>query len=152
MLSLISLLAFHTAQALPLRISSYDKDVSWAKAPTVIICTEQTSYRRAQVAAALSLWDAEYSEITETRRCGYGHKKGTIKITDAAGYDLGRRWALTSESFDSGVDGYNYFFSAIIRTGSSCSSFDILVHEIGHSLGYRHYDRELDIMNSVIEC
>lgn len=152
MLILLSLLTSQVANAMPMRISSYERDVIWSKPPTIIICSEQTVYSREQVEDALEIWGAEYSEIVKNKRCNYSHSKDTIKITDSFGYNLEGKWAITTESFDTGEDGYNYFFSAIIRTGSNCASFNILVHEIGHALGYRHYDRAYDIMNSVIEC
>jgi hypothetical protein len=152
MLILISVLASQAAQAMPMRISSYEKDLIWEDPPTIIICTEQTDYSREQVEEALEIWGAEYSEIIESSRCNYSHRGGTIKITDALGYNLGRAWAVTSESFDTKKDGKNYFFSAIIRMGDKCSSFKILVHEMGHALGYRHYVGVQDIMNPNIEC
>lgn len=152
MLILISMLVSQAAQAMPMRISSYEKDVIWERPPKIVICTEKTVYNRAQVESALSIWNADYDEIIESNRCNYSHSAGTIKITDSQGYDLGRAWAVTSESFDAMSDGRNYFFSAIIRTSNRCTDFNILVHEIGHALGYRHYDEAQDIMNSIIEC
>lgn len=135
-----------------MHIDDYTQDVRWKNPPKVIICTGQTTYSRADVEFALEAWGADYREIVEREGCNRQPRKNAIKITDSEGFDLAGKWATTSELFSTGRDGLDYFYSAVTRIEGSCKKIDILVHEIGHALGYRHYNKSADVMNSVIRC
>jgi len=148
-MNIIFSLLINTANAdFPINKAKYNQPESWERSPIILLCTNQSIYNKQQVSHALSKWDKNYT-IIERSSCNYNLEAGIIKITDGKKINNDKLWALTD---------YKYSNSSIksaivqIKKNTKCKSTDVLIHELGHAIGYEHYNTKHDIMNAKLKC
>ena len=130
------------------------KSYDWSSAPNVIVCKD-SPYKKETVEKAVAIWKKEGIDIgnvyeeTNSNKCDSKEgKKGYIQIY---GYRNGfkkedyfaRTWDWRSRKDRSKFWGAEIEFRPNIKN----SQFKLLVHELGHTLGFKHYEDKYDIMN-----
>lgn len=132
----------------------YKKSYSWYQAPKVIVCKD-SPYNKKTVENAVSIWRKEGISILNVvlennyNQCNStSGKKGYIQIMGYRGSFkqsnyLAYTWDRTYLNNSSRTFGSEIEFANDV----SNNNFNLLVHEIGHALGYEHYNHKYDIMN-----
>lgn len=129
-------------------------DVQWYTIPNVIICKD-SPYSKDTVEKAISIWKKENIKIgnvyleNNNNKCDLqSGKKNYIQI---AGYRKGfnqREYYAFSWKWPYSYSQNSRYSSSIeFAKDTNDKNIKLLVHELGHALGYKHYDNKYDIMN-----
>lgn len=132
----------------------HKKSYAWYQSPKVIVCKD-APYDKKTVEKAVSIWRKEGINISNVLlesnydQCNNtSGKKGYIQI-------MGYRGSFKQSNYLAYTWDRTYLnnssktFSSEIEFASDVSRYNLklLVHELGHALGYNHYDNKYDIMN-----
>ena len=134
-----------------------ERDHTWSSSPDIIICTE-LMMDKAIVVRALSHWEQlghRFREVSMTL-CDsnelYDGWLGAIYfVNPEQNYDF-RKLSNSIISYGVKKSGEtNIVGSAIMLTYYSRRDIRILIHELGHALGYSHYNIPGHLMNPVLQ-
>jgi len=129
-------------------------EMQWNTTPSIIVCSD-SPYTKETVVKAVNIWKREGVKIgdvlleNEQNKCNFiSGKKNFIQIAGYHGnfnqkeyYAFTWDWPIYSGSTQKRSSKIEF------ATDTSRYNLKLLVHELGHTLGYDHYDHKYDIMN-----
>lgn len=138
-----------------IHLSQYETNHRWYKAPDIILCND-APVSIADVEKAKKAWESagrKVGKIKKGQSCSSKYKKGSILIMgDREDLDATRNHAVAIRWYRGGSN-RKIVESAFIEIDLSVSKMSetktnkLLIHELGHALGYGHNKIENDIMN-----
>lgn len=133
--------------------NEYTNNVRWINPPDVIICKNQTVFNEKHVEFAVSKWDKKIGKIYTVDTCDYSIERGSIKIIDAKKIDRNSKWGETEyyfyREYSKNSIEHKVYTGAIVQLDKNVKNVELLVHELGHAFGYKHFNSSHDVMNSV---
>jgi len=152
--SLLFLLATYSNNAyssdLHMNYDAYDHDNYWKMTPEVIICKSQTVFTASQIKYALDVWGEQYTKISIKEKCNYDIEYGKIKIIDGKHLKTEKHWGHTVYIYAEKTINKKIvreYDSALVQLDRNVTDVNLLIHELGHAFGYRHYNNKQDVMN-----
>ena len=138
-------------------IHSYPKmneNTGWSSLPSIIICNN-SPYKKETVQKAVNEWKRQGVNV------GNVYKESEINVS--CKYRVATHGFIAIKSYDGTFDKKSsYAYSSLTLyssnnkiVGSECvfapdiknSDYTILLHELGHGLGFDHYNKKNDIMH-----
>jgi len=147
-------------QAEEINLSKYKTSHKWFKSPDIVICHD-SPVTKADVQKAKKEWvnaGLKIGKVTKSKKsCSpEKYKKGSILIMgDRDDLDASKYHAITIRWYEGGTN-RAVVESAFIEIDSDVvylqqqALTNLLVHEIGHALGYGHTKIKNDVMNGDI--
>lgn len=155
MISLLLLLTTCSAKAQSSEFKMhYDEysshDNYWTMFPEIVICKNQTVFTKSQIEYAIEVWGEKYSKVSIKENCSYKVEIGKIKITDGKYLKFGQAGFTTYDYRDSKLNQtiVKEIGGALIELDRNVTDVTLLIHELGHSFGYDHYNDKQDVMNT----
>ncbi len=152
MLGLILLTNISQAHDFVMNIDKYTNNVVWNETPQVIICESQTVFTKKEVEHVLESWGKKAVPVSVVEKCNYAVQYGVIKIVDARNINVAELWGSTKYDYTVNLTPagkqYRTYLGAVVQLDMTVRNIDLLMHEMGHAFGYKHYDESYDIMNT----
>ena len=121
-----------------------DKHGTWALAPDILIC-HNSNLKLENISKAMEYWSKKghkFNDIKVEHNCDNSPEHYTIKFAPPTKVNQQTSYGLTSLQVQAG-----YINHAVIEITDEGTTYqEVLVHELGHALGYKHVSDKQNIM------